>query len=79
MGLLDLLKTGGKSALLDKMQRIPDGYTHVGVAQLDGGGLTVVIASEMLTPQVWDFNFKRWVELQTKLDSGLIVPPVRAI
>ena len=65
-------KPGGRDAMMRKMVRIPEGYTHMGMANLDGRGMTVVVANDIGTPLVYDFERKAWVDLITKTRGGLL-------
>lgn len=62
-----------KDDMLSKMVPIPKGYTHMGLAQLDGRGMSVVVASEdWFRPLVWDFNRNEWVDLLRKSEGGVL-------
>lgn len=65
--LLKILKQpgGGKDQMLAKMAELPQGYTHIGIANTEVG-ITAVVASELLPPLVYDPLSKNWVALATK-------------
>ena len=73
-GLLGLIGKPGtnKAMFLDKMARIPPGYTHMGIANTDIG-LTGVVAAEDREPLVWDPRSKKWVALMRKSDGGVLL------
>ena len=60
-------KGGSKSELMQKMVKLPEHVTHVGVANVEGYGMTCVVTSELSVPFVYDPGEKKWVALVTKI------------
>ena len=54
---------GGKDAVLKRMAPLPDKATHVGIANVDTLGLTVMVAGDDLPPHVFRPDTKTWVPL----------------
>ena len=62
-----------KDTMLAKMVRIPEGYTHMGLANVDGQGMSVVVAHEdWFNPLVYDFRTRQWVQMLRKSDGGVL-------
>ena len=73
--LLDKLGKPGskKDDMLSKMVAIPKGYTHMGLANIDGYGMSVVVAHEdWFRPLVWDFRTNQWVDLLRRTEGGVL-------
>lgn len=74
-GLFDKIGKPGarKDDMLAKMVEIPKGYTHLGLANVDGQGMSVVVAhKDWFNPMVYDFRTKQWVHMLSKGEGGLI-------
>ena len=71
-GLLDLTGMPGKDPMLDKMAKIPPGYTHVGIANTEVGVTVVVAHPDFYRPLVFDPLKRDWAELKTKTAGGVL-------
>lgn len=63
---IDSLFKYGKDAFLHRLVPIPRHMLapRVGVANIEGMGLTVVVADELSTPLCWNPESRQWVELE---------------
>lgn len=74
-GLFDKIGKPGarKDDMLAKMVPIPKGYTHMGLAKLDGQGMSVIVAhEEWFNPLVYDYRTKQWVSLLRMSEGGVL-------
>ena len=63
-----------KQLVLDRMAKLPDGATHVGLADVPALGVTVVAAGEDLEPHVADPSTKLWHRLLARTGQPVIQP-----
>ena len=61
-----LLQLPDRAALEAKMVKLPRHMVdpRIGIAQIPGKGVTVVVMDSLSAPQVYDHERKMWVELQ---------------
>lgn len=62
-----------KDKLLAKMAKIPDGYTHVGLANTELGLTAVVAHQEYYRPLIWNPHTFQWEQLLERTKGGVIV------